>query len=126
VALGESESNIEVVMVLPGATCSVAIDWAGHEHTTAYFAAGETVCNALIAFLSYSLYLWQQPFCNRHGSIILCAFPINVAAAFGIALASYYGIERPFLARWGKFVAATTGRMKVAGSRPAPAGTFVS
>ena len=47
--------------------------------------------------LSYSLYLWQEPFVNhyRHGTVN--SFPLNLGLAFACALASYYLIEKPIL-----------------------------
>ena len=51
-----------------------------------------------VGLLSYSLYLWQQIFLNRKGLEIWHQFPLNLAAAVGCGLASYYLIERPFLA----------------------------
>lgn len=53
---------------------------------------------AFIGVLSYSLYLWQQPFMNRVASHIWNAFPWNVGCAFLLATASYYIVEKPFLA----------------------------
>ncbi len=50
-----------------------------------------------IGVLSYSIYLWQQPFLNRHSSGLLQAFPLNLIAAVACAHASYYLIERPAL-----------------------------
>ena len=50
-----------------------------------------------IGALSYSLYLWQQPFLNRHYPGILTSFPQNVICVFTAALASYFVVERPFL-----------------------------
>jgi peptidoglycan/LPS O-acetylase OafA/YrhL len=48
--------------------------------------------------LSYSLYLWQEPFLNPHDETpLFTAFPWNLGFAFLAALASYYLIERPFL-----------------------------
>jgi peptidoglycan/LPS O-acetylase OafA/YrhL len=52
---------------------------------------------AYIGALSYSIYLWQQPFLNRHSDSDLAAFPLNLALTAGASLASYYLIERPFL-----------------------------
>lgn len=50
-----------------------------------------------VGTLSYSLYLWQQPFLNRGSSATLAMFPINVCAAAACALLSYYLVERPVL-----------------------------
>ncbi|HEY7376986.1 MAG TPA: acyltransferase [Polyangia bacterium] len=50
-----------------------------------------------VGTLSYSIYLWQQMFLNRHGSSIAQAFPLNLTLALLAACASYYLIERPFL-----------------------------
>jgi len=51
-----------------------------------------------IGALSYSLYLWQQPFVNRHGDSIVNSFPLHLACAFGMAMLSYYFVEQPILA----------------------------
>jgi peptidoglycan/LPS O-acetylase OafA/YrhL len=48
-----------------------------------------------VGTLSYSLYLWQQLFLNRHSDAWWCRFPVNVALAFGFAILSYYLVERP-------------------------------
>ncbi len=50
-----------------------------------------------IGLLSYSLYLWQEPFLNRLGTSLINWFPFNLLLAFGAALGSYYLIEQPFL-----------------------------
>ncbi len=51
-----------------------------------------------IGVLSYSLYLWQEPFLNFRGTSWATAFPQNIVLAFAAAIASYFFIERPFLA----------------------------
>lgn len=51
-----------------------------------------------LGVLSYSLYLWQQPFLNRTEHAWWTAFPLNILLAFAFALLSYYVVERPFLA----------------------------
>jgi peptidoglycan/LPS O-acetylase OafA/YrhL len=50
-----------------------------------------------LGVLSYSLYLWQQPFLNRNSQGWWTEFPLNLALAFVCALASYYAVEKPFL-----------------------------
>jgi peptidoglycan/LPS O-acetylase OafA/YrhL len=48
--------------------------------------------------LSYSLYLWQQPFLNRESTAVwYTAFPANVLCASAFALLSYHLVERPML-----------------------------
>jgi peptidoglycan/LPS O-acetylase OafA/YrhL len=48
--------------------------------------------------LSYSLYLWQQPFLASHQTGWWTALPIGVVFTVLAALVSYWAIERPFLA----------------------------
>jgi peptidoglycan/LPS O-acetylase OafA/YrhL len=50
-----------------------------------------------VGVLSYSLYLWQQLFLNRHSDSWVAAFPVNLVLVFAAAMASYYIVERPFL-----------------------------
>ncbi len=46
--------------------------------------------------LSYSLYLWHLPLIfGREGDLL--ALPVVIVIAFGLALISYYGVERRFL-----------------------------
>jgi len=56
-----------------------------------------------IGTLSYSLYLWQQLFVNRHGGHWVHEFPFNIVVAFAAAVVCHYLIERRFLSlgsRW--------------------------
>lgn len=50
-----------------------------------------------VGVLSYSLYLWQQPFLNRNVTTWYSAFPVNLILAVGCATLSFYCVERPFL-----------------------------
>ena len=96
-----------------------------HDHPLVYFVAGLTTVNIAVAlcidwcvtfpegrvgrvlnatplvyvgWLSYSLYLWQQPFLNRASTAPIAAFPLNIIIAVLLALISYYAVERPSLA----------------------------
>ncbi len=51
-----------------------------------------------VGVLSYSLYLWQEPFLYFRGTSWATAFPQNIVLAFAAATASYFLVERPFLA----------------------------
>ncbi len=55
--------------------------------------------------LSYSLYLWQEPFLNSWVQDWYASWPINIVLAFGFAIFSYYAIEKPFLMMRKKFTA---------------------
>jgi peptidoglycan/LPS O-acetylase OafA/YrhL len=46
--------------------------------------------------ISYSLYLWQQPFLFPIGDSIFGRFPLNLAGLFLTACLSYYVVERTF------------------------------
>ena len=52
---------------------------------------------AAIGVLSYSLYLWQQLFLNRHSGAWINAFPQNLALTIAAALSSYFLLEKPLL-----------------------------
>jgi peptidoglycan/LPS O-acetylase OafA/YrhL len=52
---------------------------------------------AFVGTISYSLYLWQQPFLNRNRDLAFTAFPVNLALAVLAALTSFYLIEKPAL-----------------------------
>ena len=52
---------------------------------------------AFVGTLSYSLYLWQQLFLNRHSNAWVNAFPQNLVFVIVVALASYLLLERPLL-----------------------------
>jgi peptidoglycan/LPS O-acetylase OafA/YrhL len=45
--------------------------------------------------LSYSLYLWQQPFLRVAGTAVVKSFPLDLAFTVGAGSLSYYLIERP-------------------------------
>jgi peptidoglycan/LPS O-acetylase OafA/YrhL len=50
-----------------------------------------------IGVLSYSLYLWQNAFLNPDWTAWPAKFPTNLLLISGLAMASYYLVERPFL-----------------------------
>ncbi len=52
---------------------------------------------AWVGVLSYSLYLWHQPFLVAHSTEWYCQRPVNILLTVAAAIASHYLIERPFL-----------------------------
>ena len=87
--IGMSVTNIATALV---------IDWCVTFHEGRVGRVLNAAPLVFVGGLSYSLYLWQQPFLNRASEAPLAAFPLNIALAFGMALASFYLIERPSLA----------------------------
>ncbi len=67
-------------------------DWAGRLLTNRVVVG--------LGVLSYSLYLWQEPF-TVNGALgpvfIWNSFPVNVIVAVAFALLSYYAVERPLM-----------------------------
>ena len=47
--------------------------------------------------LSYSVYLWQQPFLKEGSTALLCQWPVNILAVMTLATTSYLLVELPFL-----------------------------
>jgi len=47
--------------------------------------------------MSYSIYLWQQPFLDRFAASPLQAFPLNLILAVACGAASFYLVEAPML-----------------------------
>jgi peptidoglycan/LPS O-acetylase OafA/YrhL len=52
---------------------------------------------AFVGVLSYSLYVWQQPFLDRHSAAWVNEFPQNLAFVILASLASYFLLEKPML-----------------------------
>jgi len=51
-----------------------------------------------IGVLSYSLYIWQQPFLNRSSEAWFNRFPQNLLLVFAAAFVSYFLLEKPLMA----------------------------
>jgi peptidoglycan/LPS O-acetylase OafA/YrhL len=68
----------------------------------------ETRVLVKLGVLSYSIYLWQQVFLDRHWPLWFHRFPVNVAFAVLAGAASYSLVERPFLRMTSRFRAART------------------
>ena len=86
--LGEPVLNLGIVYCVARFT-TYQSDWAGRFLN----------CRAMVFLggLSYSLYLWQQPFLNRYIPALWTSFPLNCCFAFTLAIVSYFALERPFL-----------------------------
>lgn len=86
--LGMSAANIAIAL---------CIDWAVTHHDGRVGRVLNAAPLVFVGWLSYSLYLWQQPFLNRASQAPLAAFPLNIICVITLALASYYLVEQPAL-----------------------------
>lgn len=50
-----------------------------------------------IGLLSYSLYVWQQPFLNHYSNALVCTFPVNLLLSIAASVVSYFVVEKPCL-----------------------------
>ncbi len=76
---------------------ALCIDWAVTHHDGRIGRVLNAAPLVFIGWLSYSLYLWQQPFLDRTSQSTFAAFPLNIVCAVTLALLSYYVVERPAL-----------------------------
>jgi peptidoglycan/LPS O-acetylase OafA/YrhL len=80
------------------AVCIAAIIWLTINNTgSAWANLLETKAFVLVGVLSYSLYLWQQPFLAGDPDLDKFNLPVRVLGAVAAAVASYYVVELPFL-----------------------------
>jgi peptidoglycan/LPS O-acetylase OafA/YrhL len=90
VAMGAALTVIHVCLAL-------CVDWAVTFHEGRIGRVLNAAPLVFIGWISYSLYLWQQPFLNRESSAFVAQFPQNLLLTLAAALASYYIVERPSL-----------------------------
>jgi peptidoglycan/LPS O-acetylase OafA/YrhL len=68
-----------------------------------------------LGVLSYSLYLWQEPFLNPRMHTFWQSFPISIIASCVCAYVSYRCLERPGLALRGRIERSLQQRLQAAG-----------
>lgn len=86
--VGETVLNLSIVLF---------IDWCLRNSSSNLGRLLNTQPLIFMGVLSYSLYLWQQPFLNRHSDAFIASAPINLILVFLCAILSYYLVENPFL-----------------------------
>lgn len=108
-ALSRPRIDFAVGITLSNLCIAATIDWCVrfHEGFVGRMLNARPV--AFFGVLSYSLYLWQQPFINRTSDALTARFPSSVLLAIACALVSYYLIERPALAFRARVEAARVG-----------------
>jgi peptidoglycan/LPS O-acetylase OafA/YrhL len=86
-----------VGMTIANIAIALTIDWCVTRPDTRVGRVLNARPLVIVGWLSYSLYLWQQPFLNRSSQSALAAFPLNIVLAVTLAVLSYLLIERPAL-----------------------------
>jgi peptidoglycan/LPS O-acetylase OafA/YrhL len=76
---------------------ALCIDWAVTHDAGRIGRMLNAAPLVFLGWISYSLYLWQQPFLNRASPSVFAAFPLNLVCVVMLALLSYYVVERPAL-----------------------------
>ncbi|MDP9039678.1 MAG: acyltransferase [Acidobacteriota bacterium] len=98
-----------------------AIDWAIRHPDHALGRLLNARPMIAIGVLSYSLYLWQNPFLLGDLENVWTTFPQNLLFAVAAALFSYFAIEKPFLRLKDRFEGRRRGSGTQTLERPAPA-----
>jgi len=95
----ESDWTLVELLFSPVMNICIALLLEASTRHTESLAGRFLNCRPMVSLgvLSYSLYLWQQPFLNRNSDTFWTTFPQNLAFAFGCALLSYFLIEHAFL-----------------------------
>jgi peptidoglycan/LPS O-acetylase OafA/YrhL len=66
----------------------------------------------VLGMLSYSIYLWQQPFLGSILPLWLFKFPANLVIIAILACGSYYFVEQPFLRLKARFERTKDARLR--------------
>ena len=100
--LAVNRYSYRAIVSVPG-TLFISLGIALLIHRSVYCPSdwiGKLLNNRILSFtgiLSYSLYIWQQPFLNRYANYWASAFPQNIIFTIAAALASYFLLEKPLL-----------------------------
>ena len=87
-SIGETISNIALALV---------VDACVRNPATPVGRFLELRPLVFIGTLSYSIYLWQQPFLSPHRGAWSTSFPLNLAIIAALAILSHYAVEKPML-----------------------------
>ena len=110
-------ANFAVGMTVTHIAIALCLDWAVTYHEGRVGRVLNAAPLVFVGWLSYSLYLWQQPFLNRASNSVLASFPLNIMIVVALALLSYFLVERPSLALRKKLERAWFGARRA----PSPA-----
>lgn len=94
---GSISISYPVGLTLLNVSIALLIEWATRTENSLTGKLLNSRVFVYLGTLSYSLYLWQQPFLNKKSEFILTNFPLNLLLTFVAAMISYHLIEQPML-----------------------------
>jgi peptidoglycan/LPS O-acetylase OafA/YrhL len=92
-----SRMNLLVGITVQNIGIAACIAWSITNYTGKIGKVLNSKPMVFIGVMSYSIYLWQQPFVNPKSLAVICRFPLNLILVGAASLISYYCIERPSL-----------------------------
>ncbi|MBX7056080.1 MAG: acyltransferase [Pyrinomonadaceae bacterium] len=110
-------------LTLMNIAVALCIDWSVTNHSTVTGRFLNSPVMVRLGVMSYSIYLWQQPFLNPHDPGLLTSFPLNLIGIAVMSSVSYYFVEKYSLA-WRQKLEARWFRPRNQGSgepEPSPA-----
>lgn len=124
----DGRPRISYVVGIPVKNVGIAllVDWAVRFPTGSVGRALNSRLAVWVGTMSYSLYVWQQPFLDSHYTAPWIRFPLNVLYAFTAATISYYAIERPMLRVRGTIERRLSGSGRGRAARGAGLGSAVA
>ena len=94
---GSVRLYIVLILTLMNLAVAATIDWSMRNADSWIGKILELKPVAFIGVLSYSLYLWQQPFFDYRDHAAIHPVLVSLICTFAASLASYFLLEKPFL-----------------------------
>jgi peptidoglycan/LPS O-acetylase OafA/YrhL len=110
-AIGVPALNISIALL---------VDWAMRNPASSVGRALNRPFLMKLGVISYSTYLWQQVFLNRHEDMFFNVFPLNVILALAFGWLSFRFIETPWLVLRERIDARRRPRAEVPMPAPEP------
>jgi len=85
------------------AAMAYCVHWTIHQANSPFGRFLNSRPVVMVGLLSYSLYIWQQPFFDRQSFAVFTSFPLNLLSVVVVAGCSYFLLEKPFFGLRHKF-----------------------
>lgn len=95
---GRVAMQYTVDMTIQNVLIALLVDWCVRLRRGPAFRLLNSAPLVWVGTISFSLYVWQEPFLNPKVHAAFTAWPQNLALALACAVACHYAVERPLLA----------------------------